>query len=456
MKIKRRTYYIIGLTVATAFFAVVGLSVQLLEIGLAYKAMMLCSEVFVAKRKTEEVIRDLELDDLKLMKVLKNTLNRQNNTATSSFLRLIKRSAFYRENTGCTLEIGADDGLGNDRSVSTTSSYAANKTRAQPFTSAEREVTPQLRTVLDDAFSEPDPAHLRRTRAIVIVQNGQLIAEKYAEGFGADSKFPGWSMAKSVLNALVATLVKDGKMQVNKPVLRPEWRSPNDERSTINFEHLLTMTSGLAFNENMSNPLADVTRMLFQKVDMASFAANKKLQYSPGTVWQYSSGNSNIISRAIRDMMNPEEYIDFPRRRLIDRIGMDSALVEMDSSGSFVFSSYMYATARDWAAFGMLYLNDGVWGSDRIFPQGWVDYTRSAADKSTQSYGAHFWLKIPHAYNPSNAVLPTDTLHAVGHEGQFVTIVPAYNAVIVRLGKTRYAKAWDHGLFVSAVLKALQ
>lgn len=155
--------------------------------------------------------------------------------------------------------------------------------------------------------------------------------------------------------------------------------------------------------------------------------------------------------------MDSEGYRRFPREALFDPIGMTTAVLETDVSGTFVASSFMYATAKDWARFGMLYLHDGVWNGDRILPDGWIEYTRTAATMNTgKVYGDHFWLEIPDEYNLTQTALPANTIHAVGHEGQFVTIVPSYDAVIVRLGKTRYADAWDHGAFVSSVLSALK
>lgn len=148
--------------------------------------------------------------------------------------------------------------------------------------------------------------------------------------------------------------------------------------------------------------------------------------------------------------------LTFPRRALLDPIGMSSAVMETDAAGTFIGSSYMYATARDWGRFGMLYLRDGVWNGTRILPDGWIDYTRTPAPADrTRRYGAHFWLEIPLEYAGTDARLPVPALHAVGHEAQFVTIVPSRELVIVRLGRTRYPQAWDHAAFVRDVLTAV-
>lgn len=264
-------------------------------------------------------------------------------------------------------------------------------------------------------------------------------------------------MTKSVMNALVGVLVREGRLKLDAPVPVPEWQSAGDDRGSITLDHLLRMSSGLRFDEGMTSARSDVLRMLFDVPDAAAFATGMPLTAVPGTRWKYSSGTSNIIARIIRSVLNDEtEYLTFPRRALFDRIGMSSAVLETDAGGTFVGSSYLYATAEDWARFGQLYLQDGVWEGERILPPGWVAYTRRPAPAdTTHRYGAHFWVQVPDEYAGKNAELPAPAFHAVGHEGQFVTIVPSYALVIVRLGRTRYPEAWDHPTFVREVLAAL-
>jgi|SRR5688572_6531471 len=177
----------------------------------------------------------------------------------------------------------------------------------------------------------------------------------------------------------------------------------------------------------------------------------------PGTHCEYANASSNIIATAIRNVLHePTAYLTFPRHALFDPIGMSSAVLETDAAGTFLGSSYMYATALDWARFGMLYLRNGVWNGTRILPPGWVAYTSipAPADEAKR-YGAHFWLEIPLEYAGASPRLPVPTLHAAGHEGQFVSIVPSRDLVIVRLGRTRYPHAWDHAAFVRDVLVTL-
>ena len=289
------------------------------------------------------------------------------------------------------------------------------------------------------------------------MHKGRIAAERYAADVGPDTPLIGWSMAKSVMNALAGVLVREGRLAIDRPVPMSEWRKPGDPRGRITLDHLLRMSSGLKFDEDMTTPVADVMRMLLGVGDMASYAANKELEATPGTKWQYSSGTSNILARVVRNVLKDDGgYLTFPRRALFDRIGMAGAVLETDAAGTFVGSSFMYATARDWARFGMLYLQDGVWDGERILPEGWVAYTRLPAPADPRKrYGAHFWLDVPDGFRGGDARLPRDAFHAAGHEGQFVTIVPSHDAVIVRLGKARYPDAWDHAAFVREVLGAL-
>lgn len=285
----------------------------------------------------------------------------------------------------------------------------------------------------------------------------RIVAERYATGIGPDTPLAGWSMTKSVMNALAGILVKQGRLALDEPVPVPEWQQTGDARASITLDHLLRMSSGLRFDEEMASPRSDVMRMLFEVGDAAAFAAKMNLRSSPGTRWQYSSGTSNILARVMRNVLHDEtEYLTFPRRALFDRLGMSSAVLETDAGGTFVASSYMYATARDWARFGTLYLQDGVWNGERVLPEGWVTYSTSPAPAdNTRRYGAHFWLQIPDEYGGADTWLSAPAFHAAGHEAQFVTIVPSREVVIVRLGRTRYPNAWHHSAFVRDVLAGL-
>jgi CubicO group peptidase (beta-lactamase class C family) len=424
-------------------------AVRVVSIGTAYKAKMLCSGVFVSRRDPRDVLADLEADDLARLRRITTSINPDMKSVKATALGLLTRAARYRAGAGCSLVMDGGMPAGSPAGHERVAPAAATR-----FAVAKLD---RLEPILDRAFAEPNPQHARRTRAIVILEKGRIVAERYATGIGPDTPLIGWSMTKSVVNALVGILVKDGRLSLNGPVQVPEWQTPDDPRSRITLDHLLRMSSGLQFDEDPRHQLADVTQMLLGVPDAAAYAVKKDLEATPGTRWQYSSGNTNIIARIMRTVIGDDhQYLAFPHRALFDRIGMSNAVMETDASGTFVGSSFMFATARDWARFGTLYLQDGVWDGQRILPEGWVAYSRSPAPSdSRRHYGAHFWLQMPDEYRGSGASLPDDTFHAIGYEAQFVTIVPSRETVIVRLGLARYPDAWDHPAFVRDVLAAL-
>lgn len=436
---------------------------SLAAIGAAYKAKILCSGVFVSQRTPRSILdEDLTVDGLSALRHFDAHVNRAAQEASASLLGLINEKAVYRPGLGCTLVF---DGFGINSSAPADTGSGQTRQKYRPWPGARSGATIsgdvdqiRLNGALDWAFSEPDPQHARRTRAVVVLYNGRIIAEKYAPGFDKDMPLIGWSMTKSVVNALVGILVKNGRLSLGEPAPVPEWQKPDDPRRKITLDQLLHMSSGLDFAEDYSDPLKDVTSMLLRVPDMAAYAAKKKQVAESGARWSYSSGTTNIMSGIIRRVVGDADYDNFPRRALFERIGMDSAVIEPDASGTFVGSSFMYATARDWATFGQLYLQDGVRAGQHILPEGWVKYTTTPAPQAPdKEYGAHFWLKIPEEYRSGAHAgpLPDDAFHAVGHEGHFVTVIPSRSMVIVRLGLTRFASAWHHDRFVHQVLEAV-
>jgi CubicO group peptidase (beta-lactamase class C family) len=422
-----------------------------MTVGVGHKAKTLCSGVFVSRRDAVAVLADLEADDLAPLKYIDASIDSISQSVTASLWGAVTREAVYREGLGCALVL---DGL------TPPALPKRERTRNAPIAEGLLPFTviEPLKAAVAQAFSEPNREHRRRTLAVVVMRRGRIIAERYAAGIGPETPLAGWSMTKSVMNALVGVLVREGRLSLGDTVPFPEWQQVSDVRASITLDHLLRMSSGLRFDEGMASPRSDVMRMLFVAGDAALFAASKDLAFAPGTTWQYSSGTSNIIARVIRDALGDRlQYLTFPRRALFDPLGMSSAVLETDAAGTFVGSSYMYATARDWARFGTLYLQDGIWYGERVLPEGWVTYTASPAPADrTRRYGAHFWLQVPDEYAGTNARLPVPAFHAVGHEAQFVTIVPSYDLVIVRLGRTRFRGAWDHPAFVREVLAALE
>ena len=447
---RRIALLIAALVLAIAFVFVLRYAARLAAIGTAYTAKVLCSEVFVSGRDPDAALASLEVDDLASLRYVKVSLDRSTRSVTASVLSFFQRRATYRDGQGCALFVDGVPPAGE------TVAGAPRALASIPASIDDAAVRARVESVVDSAFIEPNPERPKRTRAVVVLHHGQVVAERYAPGFGPETPLPGWSMTKSVMNALVGILVRDGQLTLGAPVQIPEWRASGDPRSHITLDQLLRMSSGLEFDEDMDDPRADIYEMLLATPDMASFAIQKPLRSAPGRTWQYSSGTSMILARVLRNLINDDSgYRTLPRRALFGPLGMTSAVLETDASGTFAGASFMYATARDWARFGQLYLQDGVWNGQRILPDGWVSYTRTPAPADPKrDYGAHFWLNVPD-YHGTDRTEPPGTFHAGGHEGQFVTVVPSADVVIVRLGHTRYPDAWDHPAFVRDILAAL-
>ena len=283
------------------------------------------------------------------------------------------------------------------------------------------------------------PEELGTTLALLVVHDGRIVLEHYGGGTDAATTLVSWSVAKSITHALVGIAVGDGLLSTADSDLFPGWRA--DERSRITLQHLLNMSSGLEWNEDyVDGSVSDVIEMLFGGEakgghdDHAAYAASKRLVHPPGAAYMYSSGTTNLVTRvlarALGEVPPSSEVIDgFMRTRLFGPLGMGSATPKFDRSGNFVGSSFVYATARDFARFGWLYANDGVWDGTRILPAGWVEHGRTwtATDpENGVGYGAHWWL---------DPRLP-GSMAAFGYEGQHVWVVPDRDLVLVRLGKT--------------------
>jgi CubicO group peptidase (beta-lactamase class C family) len=438
-------------------------------IGCGYKAKMLCSGIFVSDRNPETVVEQ-DLSFHPLFDLIKTEVDFENKEVKSSLLGLVKAKAIYIDPLGAILLSGADEEKIRSWPVSSVPEPQPSNPDEVPWPNGE--LIPEseyldewdlsrLEQALDKAFEEPDPEHPRRTRAVTVVYKGDLIAEQYAPEITKDTPLIGWSMTKSITSALVGIRVKQGKLDIQKPAPVPEWQEPDDPRRKITLNHLLRMSSGLEFDETYeSDPLSDVNTMLFTKSDMGAFAASFPLQSEPGTDWSYSSGTTMILSRIVRHSFDSqEEYLAFPRKELFNKIGMQSAILEPDASGTFGGASYCFATARDWARFGLLYLNKGVWDGDQILPEDWVAYTTTPAPDSPKAqYGAQFWLNKGSSEEPEDREypkLPRDAFFCLGHNAQSVTMIPSLHLVVVRLGWTTKG-GWDLEEFIVDIINSLK
>jgi CubicO group peptidase (beta-lactamase class C family) len=427
-----------------------------------YGAKNLCSCVFVAGRE-ESSVRDNELNTSPLLSAGTFEVNYQDSSVTGNVLGLSQKKAIYRKELGCTLITEISENEVRDQKVNLRPLTSSSDSIPWPYGKIVKDTLLQdvdynkLNVAMNAAFDEYIPNVKINTRGVVVVYKGQLIGEKYASSFTKDTPQMGWSMTKSVTATLLSMLAKDGKMVLDATAPVELWK--DDERNQITTDQLLRMSSGLDWEEVYSGPSSAVS-MLYNKADMGAYAADRPLEFQPDEKWYYSSGTSNILSKIIRKTVGEEEYLNYVRDRLFSPLGMTSAVIEPDASGTYVGSSYMYATPRDWAKFGLLYLNDGVWNGKRLLPEGWTKYVATVTDKAPKGeYGAHFWLNSTEkseecfCYYPD---APKDLYSANGFEGQRVFIIPSKDMVIVRMGQTKGREDFDFNKFLKEIIDSVE
>ena len=434
MKTKR----ILGIAGAVLAAAVIGGCIYLntlMPIITGYAAKNLASAVFVSGRGQA----DVEALDLhfSFIKYNKNKVDFENKTVTSRFL-WYRSTAAYREGYGVTLLRGKDRKafLSGKYPLPKEADYEEYLQQGDPALTARLE--PIAKALVDDRSYNGHPF------AFVVLHKGAVVAERYDKGISAGTQLLSWSMGKSFTNALVGIMVKDGLVDIHAPMDIPEWQ--NDARKTITLSDLMQMQSGLEWNENYGNR-SDVNLMLHRETDMGAYAQAKPLKHDPGTFWYYSSGSTNIVMRYLRGKFpSDESFLSYMRERLFAPLAIVNPHFEPDMSGTPVGSSYLYVTARDYARFGQLFLDDGCIGDERILPEGWVDYSVTPASASKDGYGAFFWLNRNHTCPD----VPEDMFSCQGHDGQEIYIIPSKELVVVILG---YSPKPDRVIDFNGVLR---
>lgn len=360
-----------------------------------------------------------------------NEINEEGKFAISSVHGLKTRKAIYREGLGATLinddfDVTQPYEVPKRTTLNNNLPYPYGNNNPEAITFDEIDYL-KLQKAVENAFDKENQKK-KRTRSVVVLYKDHLVAEKYAPGFNATSKILGWSMTKSLTATYFGILQKQGKIDIMKPAPIKEWA--NDERKNITINDLLHMNSGLEWEEDYTK-ICDVTKMLFIDEDMTKPQIDKPLTGKPNNSWYYSSGTTNLLSGILRKQFKThQEYLDFWYSSLFDKIGMNSALVETDMAGNFVGSSYGWATTRDWAKFGLLYLRNGNWNGEQIFDPSWAKYVATPTNTSHGRYGAQFWLNAGGAYPD----VPRDMYHCSGYQGQMVYIIPSLDLVVVRMG----------------------
>lgn len=409
---------------------VIAFNYSRLNIISGYSAKSMSSSVFVAGRSAD--FTDNTDNNFGPVNIAEDVVDAKEKSASASVFGLMTRKAVYRKGLGSVLV--TDD---YDLTQETPIPHRSNVTRMQPYpyggmkqkdTVFANVNYEQVQKAVTSAFEKVGDEDLKKTRAVLVLYKDQIIAEQYADGFNKDSKILGWSMTKSILSTIYGVMQYQGKINVWDKAPIEEWK--NDERKEITIHNLLQMNSGLEWEEDYGK-ISDVTKMLFLEKDMTQSQIDKPLVGKPNETWYYSSGTSNLLSGILRKQFaNHQAYLDYPYAEFIDKIGMHSMLIEADMEGNYVGSSYAWATPRDWAKFGLLYLHRGNWNGTQLFDDSWVDYITKPTPTSEGRYGAHFWLNAG-GFHPD---VPKDMYSANGYQGQRVYVIPSKDLVVVRFG----------------------
>jgi CubicO group peptidase (beta-lactamase class C family) len=448
----------LALALGAAACAALAAACTPLRVATGYTSHVLCSETFVGGLSPDVVFDEAIAPAPGLSAgawAMSYRVDRARKEVTTRVAGGFARRAVYREGLGCLLV--ADDGRSAD--VSRPRDEEARAPAALPPIAADDVVaptTPAMRAAFDRAFAEPPSGPGRKTKAIVVVKDGRVVAERYADGVGPDTRLLGWSMTKSVTSALVAVLVREGRLSVKAPAPVAAWQGERDPRRAITADDLLRNVSGLELHE-ANDGFDPSSRIMFTERDTAGVAARAALLHPPGTHFDYSSGGFQILSGVVRDAAGgrARDVLAFARRELFDPLGMRSAMLEVDAEGTPLGAAFMLATARDWARFGVLFAEDGVVGGRRILPEGWVRYTSSPTPNSP--YAAAFWRGSA-AWRAEHHT-PDDLFFASGELGQRIVVVPSERLVIVRLGFTQMRPGFDpkgFGQMIADVRSALR
>ncbi len=439
---------IIFISILAVFFLYLNPRLPVLN---AYSAKRACSCYFVTNR-TPESISEKELNNFPFS-LTSVKYNDKEQYVEASFLGIQKSRVVFDNNLGCIQTQKGKDTLNFKKP--TPSFLSESDTLLWPYGIRENDVEvtgvdyKKIEAALDYAF-DVDNQWEKQTLSMVVIHKDTLIAERYANGLHKETPILGWSMTKSITNALIGILFKEGKLKLDDKNLFADWA--NDERSDIMLDNLLRMNSGLEWNEDYGDN-SDATIMLFKETSAADYAKKAKAEHAPGDVFEYSSGTTNLLSALIKSKFdNTQDYFAFPYTKLFHPLKIYSAQIEPDASGTYVLSSFMHATTRDWGKLGLLYLNDGIWQNDTILSPKWVNYSFKETPGSQPSYGMQIWRNGDNPkFWPS---APEDTYYFGGYEGQWVIMIPSKDLVIVRMGLSK-GPPFDLNGTIEKILAAL-
>lgn len=446
----KKFFKFVGFTSFIGIFYFGFTSYPKLDLISGFSAKSIASGHFIAKR-SQEMIEKGD-NDIDMIDLAKNKIAAVGKFAAASVYGLKERKAIYREGLGATL---INDNFDVSKPYEVPKRTKGNNNLPFPYGNAEPKDSffntvnyARLNVAVANAFDKAGEIK-KRTRSVLVIYKDKIIAEKYDAGFDKNSKILGWSMTKSITSALFGILQKQGKYDIYKPAPIVEWQK--DERKIITTNDLLHMNSGLEWKEKYDQ-ICDATKMLFEAEDMTRIQLEKPAVFKPNTHWNYSSGTTNLLSGILRQQFKThQEYLDFWYSALIDKIGMNSMVVETDMAGNYVGSSYGWATTRDWSKFGLLYLHKGNWNGEQILNESWVKYTVSPTNTSNGRYGGHFWLNAS-GHFPD---VPRDMYYCSGFQGQMIAIIPSLGLVVVRMGLTEDPD-FDFNGMLSGIVRSVE
>lgn len=442
MKIFKKILLILFLCLTIFISVMAYINLPKLNIITGYSAKMMNSSVFVAHRDAD--FTDSTDVNMNLIRLANDEVDFKTKSTEATVYGLKNRKAVYREGLGSVLineKYDADKVFPKPKRSRITDTIPFPYGNGEPKDSIFENIDYQsLNRAIEKTFDS-----VSKTRSVLVAYNDHIVAEKNAAGFNEKSLHLGWSMTKSLLGAFYGVLSYQGKIDIHNKIPVKEWK--NDERAQITLNNLLQMSSGLEWDEDYTK-ISDATKMLFLESDMSRSQLLKPLIHKPDEVFYYSSGTTNLLSGILRKQFSTHKaYLDFIYTDFIDKIGMNSVLLEADMAGNYVASSYAWATTRDWAKLGLVYLHKGNWNGTQVFAPEWVDYSTTPAKSSNGRYGAHIWLN-QNEYYPD---LPKDIYSANGFQGQRVFVFPSHNLVVVRMGLAKI----DFNIFLKEILDAI-
>ena len=422
-----------------------------LNIVTGYASKNMASGLFLAKR--DQLSMEKQDNGFLPINFASYVVDAGEKSVSASIFGLMKRKAIYVEGLGAIL---VNESYEEGSTFKVPNRFIYEDSLAYPYGNLPQRDTvfsevddEKLQKAVNTAFDSEGEKN-RQTRSVLVIYKDQIIAEKYADGFDHTSLMHGWSMTKSLTSAMYGILQKKGQIDIDEKTGLEAWA--DDKRKQITYNDLLHMNSGLDWEEEYFN-ISDATKMLYLESDMGQVQIKNQLVGEPDQLWNYSSGTTNILSGPLlrKEFDSHQEYLDFWYRELIDKIGMHSTVVETDLAGNYIGSSYAWATTRDWAKFGLLYLHEGNWNGEQVLDSSWVAYSSTPTNTSEGRYGAQFWLNAG-AYYPD---VPKDMYSCNGFKGQYVFIIPSKNLVVVRTGLVADPK-FDVNGFLRDIIESIE